>query len=61
MVNSMSRSHMVALLESYGFCVYESETDDHVRRMLQANVVDGTIDEDDLHRPVCELPDCRDR
>ena len=47
-INWMSRSKMVAILEKYGFAVYEDESTQSIRNSLAANVDDGTIPEWEL-------------
>ena len=42
-INWMERSEIVTILENYGFCCYDSETTEELRKALFENVDDGTI------------------
>jgi len=41
----MDRDEIVAILEGYGFAVYDDESEADLRTALISNVEDGTIDE----------------
>ena len=44
-INWMDRDEIVAILEGYGFAVYDDESEADLRTALISNVEDGTIDE----------------
>lgn len=43
-LNWLSREQIVAILESYSFQCYDSESTDDLREALRQNIEDGTID-----------------
>ncbi len=43
-LNWLSRERIVAILESYSFQCYDSESADDLREALRQNIEDGTID-----------------
>lgn len=47
-INWLDREEIVEILERYGFACYDSESTDELREALRANVLDGTISEEEL-------------
>ncbi len=41
--DGLSRERCVAILEAYGFQVYDHETVEELRTAIEVNVLDGTI------------------
>lgn len=62
-LNWAKRERVQALLESYGFGVYDSESDENLTEEVMRNVEDGTIPLDDVLELTGDTPytDPRDR
>lgn len=57
----MDRNQLEKLMESHGYQVYDSESDDYLRDQIREDVKSGVIPEEDLFVESAHLPDCRDR
>jgi hypothetical protein len=44
-INQLSRTQTIAILENHGFACYDSESTDDLEEALRSNIEDGTIDE----------------
>ncbi len=47
-INNMDRTQIQALLEAYGFAVYDKEATEDLREEVRSNVVEGTIAKEDI-------------
>lgn len=57
-INWMDRAEIVSILESAGIACYDHEDTENLREALRANVMDGTIPEDELD--YSEIPGYRE-
>ncbi len=57
----MDRDHLVKLMESHGYQVYDHESEDELRENIRIDLESGEIPEDELFVSPAQLPDCRDR
>ena len=54
-----SREKLVQIMQSSGYQVYDSDSDDALRENIRLDIEGGLMDERDLFNP--NLPDPRDR
>jgi hypothetical protein len=60
-LRDMDRDHLVKLMESHGYQVYDHESEDELRENIRIDLESGEIPEDELFVSPAQLPDCRDR